>query len=70
MTRVAWSESCKSTHKTVTTCAYQSGCRSSIETLISSGFKPSRKVVLAFGFDEETSGLFVRQTLFSVPVLC
>ncbi|KAI0343236.1 carboxypeptidase S [Trametopsis cervina] len=27
-----------------------------IETLIQSGFKPARKVVLAFGFDEEVSG--------------
>ena len=31
--------------------------RSAIEILIESGFKPSRTIVLAFGFDEETSGL-------------
>jgi hypothetical protein len=31
--------------------------RSAIELLIESGFKPSRTIVLAFGFDEETSGL-------------
>ncbi|KAF4593099.1 hypothetical protein EYR38_008809 [Pleurotus pulmonarius] len=33
------------------------GILSSIETLVAKGFKPSRTVVLAFGFDEETSGV-------------
>ncbi|KAL4268882.1 peptidase M20A family protein [Pleurotus pulmonarius] len=33
------------------------GILSSIETLLAKGFKPSRTVVLAFGFDEETSGV-------------
>jgi Gly-Xaa carboxypeptidase len=31
--------------------------RSAIETLIAQGFKPTRTIVLAFGFDEEASGL-------------
>lgn len=31
--------------------------RITIETMISKGFKPTRTVVLAFGFDEEASGL-------------
>ncbi|CAL1714699.1 unnamed protein product [Somion occarium] len=34
------------------------GILSTVETLIENGFKPTRSVVLAFGFDEETSGLF------------
>jgi hypothetical protein len=33
--------------------------RSAVETLIENGFKPTRTIVLAFGFDEETSGLQV-----------
>lgn len=33
--------------------------RSAVETLLQKGFTPTRPVVLAFGFDEETSGLFV-----------
>ncbi|KAI9064054.1 carboxypeptidase S [Trametes sanguinea] len=33
------------------------GIMSSIESLLESGFKPTRSVVLAFGFDEEVSGL-------------
>ncbi|KDQ61780.1 hypothetical protein JAAARDRAFT_204220 [Jaapia argillacea MUCL 33604] len=33
------------------------GIMSTIETLLSNGFEPSRSVVLAFGFDEEASGL-------------
>lgn len=33
--------------------------RAAVENLISAGFKPARKVVLAFGFDEEASGLQV-----------
>ncbi|PPQ67706.1 hypothetical protein CVT24_002762 [Panaeolus cyanescens] len=32
------------------------GILSSIETLLEAGFKPTRTVVLAFGFDEEASG--------------
>jgi len=31
---------------------------STVETLLEKDFKPTRSVVLAFGFDEETSGLF------------
>jgi len=31
-------------------------CSSSIEILIHNGFKPTRTVVLSFGFDEEVSG--------------
>ncbi|KIJ55318.1 hypothetical protein M422DRAFT_23923 [Sphaerobolus stellatus SS14] len=31
---------------------------STVETLLEKGFNPKRSVVLAFGFDEETSGLF------------
>lgn len=34
-------------------------CRSTIETLLAKGFKPTRTVVLAFGFDEEASGVYV-----------
>lgn len=30
---------------------------SSVETLLEKNFKPTRTIVLAFGFDEETSGL-------------
>jgi Gly-Xaa carboxypeptidase len=30
--------------------------RTTIETLIAQGFKPTRTVVIAFGFDEEVSG--------------
>ena len=33
---------------------------SAIETLVKSGFQPKRKIVLAFGFDEEVSGIYVR----------
>ena len=36
------------------------GVITAIEVLIDAGFKPSRSVVLAFGFDEEGGGLFVR----------
>ncbi|KAJ7224388.1 hypothetical protein GGX14DRAFT_650082 [Mycena pura] len=32
------------------------GIMSTIETMISQGFKPTRTIVLAFGFDEEASG--------------
>ncbi|KIJ37804.1 hypothetical protein M422DRAFT_259663 [Sphaerobolus stellatus SS14] len=31
---------------------------STVETLLEKGFKPKRSVILAFGFDEEASGLF------------
>ncbi|KAH9027920.1 carboxypeptidase S, partial [Lactarius hengduanensis] len=33
------------------------GIFSSVETLLEKGFKPTRTIVLAFGFDEEASGL-------------
>lgn len=33
--------------------------RASVETLLEKKFVPTRTIVLAFGFDEETSGLFV-----------
>ncbi|KAF9786338.1 carboxypeptidase S [Thelephora terrestris] len=36
------------------------GISAAIENLISVGFEPSRKAVLAFGFDEEASGLHLR----------
>jgi len=36
--------------------ALKSVCSSSIEILIQNGFKPTRTVVLSFGFDEEVSG--------------
>jgi hypothetical protein len=36
------------------------GIRSSIESLLEKGFKPTRTVVLSFGFDEEVSGIRVR----------
>ena len=35
--------------------------RTTVETLIKSGFKPTRGITLAFGFDEEASGLHVSQ---------
>ncbi|KAI0704305.1 carboxypeptidase S [Cytidiella melzeri] len=34
-----------------------------IETLLANGFKPTRKVVLAFGFDEEASGIYGASSL-------
>ncbi|KAJ8521566.1 hypothetical protein ONZ45_g1729 [Pleurotus djamor] len=34
------------------------GILSTIETLLEKGFKPSRTVVLSFGFDEEASGVY------------
>lgn len=34
--------------------------RSAVETMLETGFKPERTFVLAFGFDEEASGQFVR----------
>ena len=33
--------------------------------MLKAGFQPTRKVVLAFGFDEETSGLHVSLTFIS-----
>ena len=36
------------------------GIMTAVEVLISAGFKPTRSVVLAFGFDEECGGSFVR----------
>ena len=36
------------------------GVMSSIESLLENGFKPTRSVVLSFGFDEEASGIYVR----------
>jgi len=32
--------------------------RSAVETLITSGFKPTRTIVVSFGFDEEASGTY------------
>jgi acetylornithine deacetylase/succinyl-diaminopimelate desuccinylase-like protein len=40
--------------------------RSALELLIESGFKPSRSLVISFGFDEETGGNIV-SPLPSVP---
>ncbi|KAG7444316.1 carboxypeptidase S [Guyanagaster necrorhizus] len=34
------------------------GTMSAVETLLEKGFKPSRTVILAFGFDEEASGVY------------
>ena len=39
--------------------------RSSVETLLEKDFKPTRTIVLAFGFDEEASGLQASNTLLS-----
>ncbi|KAL0953577.1 hypothetical protein HGRIS_004793 [Hohenbuehelia grisea] len=39
------------------------GILSTIETLISNGFQPSRTIVLSFGFDEEASGVYGAQAL-------
>ena len=35
------------------------GTRTTVENLIKTGFKPTRSIFLAFGFDEEASGLHV-----------
>ena len=35
----------------------------SIETLLEKGFKPTRSIVLSFGFDEEASGPYGAQHL-------
>ena len=37
--------------------------RSTVESLLERGFKPTRGVVLTFGFDEEVSGLHGARTL-------
>ena len=37
--------------------------RVAVEYLISAGFEPTRPLVLAFGFDEESSGIHVRITV-------
>jgi Gly-Xaa carboxypeptidase len=39
----------------------------SIETLLEKGFKPARTVVLAFGFDEEASGVHVSSSVYLKP---
>jgi len=39
------------------------GIFSSVETLLEKNFKPTRTIVLAFGFDEEASGLEGAQSL-------
>lgn len=39
--------------------------RSAVELLIESGFKPTRTVVLAYGFDEECGGKVVN--IFPLP---
>ncbi|KAH8996149.1 hypothetical protein EDB86DRAFT_3157955 [Lactarius hatsudake] len=41
------------------------GIFSSVETLLEKGFKPTRTIVLAFGFDEEASGLQASDTPLS-----
>ncbi|KAI9453413.1 hypothetical protein BJY52DRAFT_1289449 [Lactarius psammicola] len=41
------------------------GIFSSVETLLEKGFKPTRTIVLAFGFDEEASGLQASNTILS-----
>lgn len=42
------------------------GILTAVETLIKNGFKPTRNLVLAFGFDEETSGLQGAGELYKV----
>jgi len=37
--------------------------RAAVEYLVSVGFKPTRSLVLAFGFDEESSGIHVRMII-------
>lgn len=39
------------------------GIMSAVETLLETGYKPTRTVVLAFGFDEELGGIYGAQTL-------
>ena len=34
--------------------------RSAMETMLANGYRPARTVVLASGFDEESSGTYVR----------
>ncbi len=38
---------------------------SSVETLLEKDFKPTRTIVLAFGFDEEAGGFQASHTLLS-----
>ncbi len=38
---------------------------SSVETLLEKDFKPTRTIVLAFGFDEEATGMQVNHTTLS-----
>ncbi|KAI5987097.1 hypothetical protein EDD15DRAFT_1509304 [Pisolithus albus] len=39
------------------------GIMSAVETMLASGYRPTRTVVLAFGFDEESGGTYGAQTL-------
>ncbi|KAI5999721.1 hypothetical protein EDD15DRAFT_76890 [Pisolithus albus] len=39
------------------------GIMSAVETMLATGYKPTRTVVLAFGFDEESGGTYGAQTL-------
>jgi Gly-Xaa carboxypeptidase len=41
------------------------GIMSSIESLLENGFVPTRTVVMAFGFDEEASGIYVSTSVYS-----
>jgi acetylornithine deacetylase/succinyl-diaminopimelate desuccinylase-like protein len=43
------------------------GIMSSIESLLENGFVPTRTVVMAFGFDEEASGIYVSTSVYSGP---
>ena len=38
---------------------------SSVETLLEKNFKPTRTIVLAFGFDEEATGMEASNHIFS-----
>jgi acetylornithine deacetylase/succinyl-diaminopimelate desuccinylase-like protein len=40
---------------------------SSVETLLEKNFKPTRTIVLAFGFDEEASGTHASYTIYDLP---
>ena len=42
--------------------------RCAIETMLENGYKPTRTVVLAFGFDEESGGVHVG-LVYSVCIL-
>lgn len=56
MIKVVLLASCKILQTYLTYTLSNGSQRSSIETLLEAGFKPTRTVVLAFGFDEEASG--------------